>query len=79
MAKLYSIQGVITGLRRLNNSLNGNPRFMIVIDGIELMTKSDYSYSYNIENLYQKGCIVVADCYDTKHHPKIERIKESIK
>lgn len=76
MGKYYDITGIITDLKRLNCSVNGNPRFMIVLDGISLVTKSDYSYCYNIENLYNKGCKVIAKCYDTKNSSKIETIEE---
>lgn len=76
MSKYFEVKGKITDITRLNNSINGNPRFSLVIDGIMLSTKSDYSYCYNIENLYNKGCEVIAKCYDTKCYSKIEDIKE---
>lgn len=76
MAKYYEVTGIITDITRLNSSVNGNPRFTIVIDGIMLSTKSDCMYNYNIENLYRKGCKVIAKCYDTKCYSKIEDIKE---
>ena len=46
--------GVFT-YRRLNNSVNGNPRFEITFSGDngELFTgktASDYSFNYNVEN-----------------------------
>lgn len=76
MKKYYEVKGKITDLKRLNSSINGNPRFYIVIDGIVLHTKSDYSYCYNIENLYKRGCEVIAKCYDTKTKSMIEDIKD---
>jgi len=76
MAKYYEVIGIITDCKRLNSSVNGNPKFILVIDGIVLNTKSDYSYNYNIDNLYKKGCEVVAKCYDTKCYSKIEDITE---
>ena len=74
----YKLTGKITDLKRLNNSVNGNPRFNIVVDGVMLTTKSDAAYSYNIENLYNKGCLVVATCYDTKSSSRIDDIIEKI-
>lgn len=76
MSKYFEIKGKITDLKRLNSSTNGNPRFTVVIDGSILCTKSDYMYCYNIENLYNKGCEVVAKCYDTKMSTRIENITE---
>ena len=76
MAKYYKVTGTITEVTRLNSSVNGNPRFTLVIDGKMLTTKSDYMYNYNIDNLYRKGCKVIATCYDTKCYNKIEDIKE---
>ena len=74
--KTYEVSGTITDLKRLNSSVNGNPRFTLVIDGMILCTKSDYSYCYNIENLYNKQCTVIAKCYDTKSSTRIESIIE---
>ena len=65
----------------LNNSTNGNPKFLVELCDSEqyetLETKSDYSYCYNIENLSNKKC----DCqvtyyYTPKGNGKIEDIKE---
>ena len=47
--------GKIKIIKRLNNSVNGNPRFLIALvdmEGyVEVETKSDSAYCYNIENL----------------------------
>jgi hypothetical protein len=40
----------VYGYRRLNNSVNGNPRFALIVDGGELTTSSDAACSYGIEN-----------------------------
>ena len=81
MKKLQYI-GKIEILRRLNNSVNGNPKFLIeLLDAdafIALQTKSDYSYCYNIENLARKQCSCIVEYYYTKNgNGKIENIKEA--
>ncbi len=71
-----TLKGKIDYIERLNNSVNGNPRFNISINGLILTTKSDYSYVYNIENLYRKNTIVNITYYETKKSFRIETIKE---
>ena len=80
MKKLH-YTGKIKILRRLNNSVMGNPRFLIeILDSdtfIELQTKSDYMYNYNIENLERKQCNCIVEYYYTRTgNGKIENIKE---
>jgi len=74
--KLLETKGKITDSKRLNNSVNGNPRFNLVIDGVMLTTKSDYAYCYNIDNLINKGCGVTIKYYETKTGYRLESIKE---
>jgi hypothetical protein len=73
---MYIVKGKIESIERLNCSIYGNPRFVLLIDGKWLTTKSDYSYCYNIENLYNKQCEVICECYDTKTSIRIQSIKE---
>jgi hypothetical protein len=72
----YEIKGTITDIKRLNNSVNGNPRFCIVIDGEVLHTKSDAAYCYDIQNLHKRQYKVIAKCYDTKTGSRIEDIRK---
>lgn len=74
---MEKLKGKIEYIERLNCSVNGNPRFDICIGDKILTTKSDYSYCYNIENLYNKGCIVNVEYYETKTSFRIETIKEA--
>ena len=74
--KLRKITGKLSIINRLNNSVNGNPRFVVEIDNNTICTKSDYSYSYNIENLANKNAMVEAYIYDTKLSTRLERITE---
>jgi len=74
--KLQTITGKIDGIERLNNSYYGNPRFLVFIGDLVLTTKSDYSYVYNIENLYKKECLVDVTYYETKTSYRIQTIKE---
>ena len=46
----------IVSVTRLNNSVNGNPRFMLELDnGREYMTSSDASCSYEVDNYARSG------------------------
>lgn len=75
--KLQNLEGIITNIWRLNCSAYGNPRFNIEIDNdLVLTTKSDYSYCYNIENLFNKQCVVSIEYYETKTGYRIQTIKE---
>ena len=79
--RTFQYIGKIEILKRLNNSVNGNPRFLIeLLDSdnfIELQTKSDYSYNYNIENLIMKQCNCIVEYYYTKNgNGKIQDITE---
>lgn len=52
-------EGTITELRRLSNSINGNPRYLIKLDnGNEYITKSDGSIGYELQNYNFEGCTV---------------------
>ena len=81
MAKMEQYNGKIQIVKRLNSSVNGNPNFLVELCDLKhyetLETKSDASYSYNIENLSNKKC----DCevvyyYTAKGTGKIENISE---
>ena len=48
------LQGVITDIRRLKSSLNGNPRYEFVINGKIVCTKPDCGLGYSITN-YDNG------------------------
>lgn len=53
------ITGRIVGVERLNNSVNGNPRFRVDIEGHGwYMTSSDASVSYSIENFRRTGDVI---------------------
>lgn len=79
--KLQQYNGKIQIVKRLNSSVNGNPRFLIELIDLNyyetLETKSDASYCYNIENLSNKKCDCILTYYFTpKGTGKIEDIKE---
>jgi hypothetical protein len=50
----HIITARVTGLKRLNNSFNGNPNYMIYTDNGVTRTRSDdmlnYKISYNMQN-----------------------------
>ena len=50
----------IERLQRLNNSVNGNPRFRVhFTDGSSALTMSDAMYAYAIENPEYRGDVEV--------------------
>jgi hypothetical protein len=50
----------VTGLKRLNNSVNGNPRYNVTFDnGTNGNTSSDASFCYGIENPAMRGAVDV--------------------
>jgi hypothetical protein len=53
--KTYGFTATITRLTRLNNSVNGNPRYEVGFDNARsLQTSSDHSFVYGIESLQGK-------------------------
>ena len=78
--KTQKINGTVTILEKLNNSVNGNPRFKLMIDGIVITTKSDYGYCYDIENIVRSGEVIEAEIYYTKSGARrLETIKRGLK
>lgn len=56
MSKVFAFTAVITQLKRITNSVNGNPRYEVTFsNGRTLKTSSDHSFVYDIENLYNKA------------------------
>jgi len=52
MSKVYAFTAQITRLKRLKNSVNGNPRYQVGFDNARtLKTASDQSCAFNIEGL----------------------------
>ena len=77
--KTQKINGTVTILKRLNNSVNGNPRFKLMIDDI-LITTKNYGYCYDIENIARSGDTVEAEIYYTKTGARrLETIKRGKK
>lgn len=68
MAKSSStvIRGIIVAAKRLNNSVNGNPRFDVTVkidgltldDHVVLTTSSDAACSYDVENVRRERALV---------------------
>ena len=48
--------GLVSDLKRLDSSINGNPRFQFVIDGYTVVTGVDSMLGYSIQNLEGKHC-----------------------
>ncbi len=49
--------GTLTILERLPSSYNGNPRYLLSIDGIVCRTAPDSSYGYSVTNYDGKQVI----------------------
>ena len=47
---MRTIIGTFSNIKRLNNSINGNPRYMVTIDGIDCYTAPDSMIAYSITN-----------------------------
>ena len=65
--------GLLTDLKRLPSSINGNPRFCCRIDGVFCMTSVDSSYGYSIQNYENKKVIATIGTYYGK--PTIDSLK----
>ena len=60
MEKAPNFTSQIIGLRRLNNSVNGNPRFNITFaNGVNANSQSDAAFCYGIENPNMRGDVDV--------------------
>ena len=51
--------GILTVVERAASSLNGNPRYVVLLAGITCRTMIDSSLGYEITNF--DGCMVLAD------------------
>ena len=50
-------EGKLVVLKKLANSVNGNPRFLISVDGFTCKTAVDSSYGYSVSNYNNKEVI----------------------
>lgn len=55
--------GTLRVLERLNNSVNGNPRYRLYINGVSCVTKPDSAYAYDVENLKDKKVTATIGTY----------------
>jgi len=58
MKNITQHTGIVTDIKRLESSKNGNPRFEFIIDGYRARTKPDSSYGYSIQNYEGKEITV---------------------
>tara|TARA_R110000787_G_C13197339_1_gene423666 strand:+ start:57 stop:290 length:234 start_codon:yes stop_codon:yes gene_type:complete len=49
--------GTVERLKRMDSSLNGNPRFSFTIDGYDVATGVDFMQGYEIQNFEGKNCV----------------------
>lgn len=53
MTKSIKVQVAVTGYTRLNNSVNGNPRFTLhTVEHGNFQTQSDSSVGYDVSNVF---------------------------
>lgn len=56
MAKNIKLQVAVTGYTRLNNSVNGNPRFTLhTLEHGNFQTQSDSSVGYEVSNYFSRA------------------------
>lgn len=67
--------GILKIIKRLDNSRNQNPRFLVSIDGIEARTVPDASLGYAIQN--HEGNFVTARIGTYRGRPSIVEVLES--
>jgi len=54
MKSITAAIGILTVVKQLPSSINGNPRFQLDIDGLTCVTTPDSSYAYEVENFNGK-------------------------
>ena len=57
MRNITRHEGILKIIKRLNSSLNGNPRFLISINGFTCKTGVDSMHGYCVENHNNKPVI----------------------
>jgi hypothetical protein len=87
MKNTREITGVLKKVRRLPNSTNGNPRYLVSIRRnkpygdeprhfeVEAKTKVDSSFAYEVDNLFGKEVVAVIGYHFGSTH--IESARES--
>jgi hypothetical protein len=66
--------GKLESLKRLPTSRNGNPRYMVCIDGVFARTSPDSSLAYKLPNYVGKTVQIDVDLYYGK--PTLLNIRE---
>lgn len=59
--EIITLTGELHLIERLNNSINGNPRYMLRIDDTVFYTKPDCSYGYSITNYTNFNKVVTVE------------------
>jgi len=75
MKNITRHKGTLQILKRLPNSINGNPRYLISIDGFTCKTPVDSSYGYSITNYKDKEVsATIGTHYGTATLDLLERV-----
>ena len=73
MKNITQHQGKLEIIERLNNSRNGNPRFIVSIDGFTCFTPIDSAYGYAVSNFEGKEVIATIGTHYGK--PTLKNLK----
>jgi len=63
MQKEYITQGTLNVIKRLKGSRNGNPRYLVEINGEEFRTQPDAMFGYAVTNYDGKGVLAKVCTY----------------
>ena len=66
--------GILTIIQRCKQSSNGNPRYVVTLDGYTCRTEVDSSLGYSITNY--DGCMVTAEIGTHYGTVTIQRVKK---
>lgn len=63
MKNITEHTGILTIIKRLKRSVNGNPRYLVEIDGWTVRTSPDSSLAYELPNYDGKEVIATVGTY----------------
>lgn len=63
MKNIKQHSGILNIIRRENNSVNGNPRYLCFVDGVSFYTAPDSMHGYGITNFKGKPVTVTVGTY----------------
>tara|TARA_R100001015_G_C4442563_1_gene35644 strand:+ start:216 stop:446 length:231 start_codon:yes stop_codon:yes gene_type:complete len=64
----------LTGIKRLDNSINGNPNYVLVFDDEEIRTEKDSMLAYKISDTYLNKDCQITFYYDDQEQAFLKEI-----